>query len=128
MLVEQIKKDMVQAMKDKDTVKRDVLRVLKGELQRDFITEDEGAMKKIKKMVTNLKENHGDQFEIDILEAYLPEQLSTEELTAKAEEFIKENSLSGGKAMGQVMGHFSKNYTGLYDGKELSTIVRSLLV
>jgi uncharacterized protein YqeY len=112
MIVEQIKKDMVQAMKDKDTVKRDILRVLKGEFQRDFITEDDAALKKIKKLVTNLKDSNGDQIEIDILEAYLPEQLSTEELTSKVKEF---------------MGHFSKNYTGLYDGKELSTIVKSLL-
>jgi uncharacterized protein YqeY len=127
MLAEQIKKDMVQAMKDKEIVKRDVLRVLKGELQRDFITEDEAVIKKVKKMVTNLKETDGDQEEIDILESYLPEQLTRDELIGHARVFIETNELSGPKSMGQVMGYFSKNYAGLYDGKELSAIVRSLL-
>lgn len=127
-MVEVIKRDMVQAMKDKDTVKRDVLRVLRGELDRNFITEDAQVIKTIKKIVTNLKETDGDQSEIDVLEAYLPEQLTKDELIGQARVFIETNELSGPKAMGQVMGYFSKNYAGLYDGKELSTIVKSLLV
>jgi len=127
MLVEQIKTDMVQAMKDKDTVARDVLRVLKGELQRDFITEDSDVIRIIKKMVTNLKETEGDEEEISILEDYLPKQMTESEMKSKVREFVNENHLDSMAAMGMIMSHFKDNHAGTYDGKTLSTIVRAEL-
>ena len=128
MLVEQIKKDMVQAMKDKDIIKRDILRVLRGELQRNFITEDVDAIKTIKKMVSNMKETSADQFEIDILEEYLPQQMTRDELSEEVASYICREKIDSIREMGRVMGYFKKNHAGLYDGKELSTIVKSLLV
>jgi len=98
-----------------------------GEIQRDFVTEDDDVIKKVKKMVSNLKETNGDQVEIEILESYLPKQLTRDELIGHARVFIETNKLSGPREMGKVMGYFNKNFTGLYDGKKLSNIVKSLL-
>lgn len=127
MIAEQIKKDMVQAMKDKDAVTRDILRVLRGELQRNFVTEDGEVIRTIKKMIANLKENNGDEEEISILEDYLPQQMSESEMRTKVKAFINENNLDTIAGMGMVMSHFKDKYAGTYDGKALSTIVKAEL-
>lgn len=126
-MVEQIKKDMVQAMKDKDTVTRDILRVLTGELQRNFITEEAEVIRTIKKMVTNLKEMDGDEEEISILEDYLPKQMSESEMRHKVREIINDNEIDSMAGMGLIMSHFKNNFDGTYDGRALSTIVRNEL-
>lgn len=127
-MVEQIKNDMVKAMKEKDTVRRDVLRVLRGELQRSFITEDADVIKTVKKMVQNIKENDANEAEIAVLEEYLPKQMTNDEMTAHVTDFIKEVGLDSPKQMGLVMSYFKETYDGTYDGKALSGIVKNLLV
>lgn len=123
----QIKKDMVQAMKDKDVVKKDILRVLMGELQRAFITEDADVVKTVKKMVSNLKETGGDEDEINILEAYLPKQMSDSEMKHKVKEVVNDNNLDSMAGMGLIMSYFKNNFDGTYDGRALSAIVRAEL-
>tara|TARA_R110000851_G_scaffold11862_1_gene41238 strand:+ start:1392 stop:1775 length:384 start_codon:yes stop_codon:yes gene_type:complete len=126
-MIEQIKNDMVTAMKEKNTIKRDILRVLRGELQRSFITKDADVVKTVKKMIQNIKENDVDETEIAILEAYLPVQMSNDDMVGHARGFIENKGLNSPKQMGMVMGHFKQTYDGTYDGKVLSGIVKSLL-
>lgn len=126
-MVKQIKSDMVKAMKEKNIVVRDILRVVTGELQRNFITDGAEVIKTIKKMVQNIKEIGGSQEEIEILSKYLPKQMTNDDMIGHVRVFIEDNSLSKPSDMGRVMGFFKKNFDGLYDGKELSTIVKKLL-
>jgi len=127
-MVEQIKKDMVQAMKDGDTLKRDVLRVLRGELQRGFLTEDTDVISTIKKMIANIKENKGDQAEIDILTGYLPQQMTESQMRYIVKEVINDEDIDSISGMGLIMAHFKNKYAGTYDGRILSIIVKSELL
>lgn len=126
-MLELIKKDMVSAMKSGDTLKRDVLRVLRGELQRDFITEDNDVLTTIKKMVSNMKESGVDQSEIDVLEVYLPKQMSESEMENEVDTLISGNGITNMSGMGMIMAHFKSNHPNLYDGKKLSAIVKNKL-
>ena len=62
--------------------------------------------------------------EADIYREFLPKQLSTSELSTELKSFITSNPNA---QMGQVMGHFSKNFKGQYDGKVLSGLVKGTL-
>tara|TARA_R110000851_G_scaffold47424_1_gene115048 strand:- start:25306 stop:25680 length:375 start_codon:yes stop_codon:yes gene_type:complete len=121
----QIKNDMVQAMKDKDIVARDVLRVVLGEIER---TDDADVTKIVKKLIESIKLTGEDNGEIVILEEYLPKQMANEDILFIATSYIAEHQLESPREMGRVMGYFKKTYAGTYDGKVLSGIVKNLLV
>ena len=129
-----IQYDIKQAMRSKDTVARDVLRVLIGEIERaeqtpkgkiELGTED--VQRIVKKMITNIKETSADNVEVVILEKYLPRELSRFELETLVDNYIVDNDVEGMRGLGQVMGYFGKTYPNQYDGKLLSTIIREVL-
>ncbi len=125
----QIQADRRSAMLAKDSVKKDVLGVLLGEIDRGQLTKDDQILPVVKKMVTNIKETSAEnaEYEISVLEIYLPQQLSESELTELVDKEIETNGYSSMRDMGSIMKHFQNNHTGLYDGKQLSTIVKSKL-
>lgn len=65
--------------------------------------------------------------EIAVIEKYLPQQLSEDELSAKLKEIIEQVGASSPKDMGKVMGTASKALAGQADGKAIASIVKSLL-
>jgi uncharacterized protein YqeY len=65
--------------------------------------------------------------ELQVIEKYLPKQLSEEELTAKIKEMIQQVGASSPADMGKVMGVASKALAGLADGKMISETVKRLL-
>ena len=65
--------------------------------------------------------------EIAVLEKYLPEQMSADDLKAFVTDLIGRVGASGMKDMGKVMGMASKELAGKADGKSISAIVKSLL-
>lgn len=65
--------------------------------------------------------------ELDIIEEFLPKQLSEEELTVELKSIIAEVGASEPKDMGKVMGMATKKLAGKADGKAISSIVKSLL-
>jgi uncharacterized protein YqeY len=65
--------------------------------------------------------------EIEILQKYLPEQISEEKLQGIIQEIIAETGASSMKDMGRVMGLASKKLAGKADGKTISGVVKSLL-
>ena len=130
-LKDKIVADIKTAMKNKDTQRLGVLRVLKGEIERNEQTSkgkvelaDVDIVALVKKSIQGIKETNNDEFEIEVLETYLPKQLSNFELTKLVKEFL---TTEGNVNMGSVMAHFKVNYAGQYDGKELSLIVKSLI-
>ncbi len=65
--------------------------------------------------------------ELEIIERYLPKQLSDDELKAKLAEIIAKVGASGPADMGKVMGVASKELSGSADGRRISTTVKELL-
>lgn len=125
-----ISEDLKTAMKEKNTTKLIILRVLKGEIERQeqgpngkVELADGSIIALIKKLVEGIKETTNDQTEIAVLGVYLPRQLSNEELRSTVL-FLKENGM---KTVGEFMKHFKTTHDGLYDGKTLSTIIKEVL-
>ncbi len=65
--------------------------------------------------------------EVEVIEQFLPKQMSTEELKLAVAEVIKEAGLSGMSALGQAMGLTTKKLAGKADGKAISAVVKELL-
>jgi uncharacterized protein YqeY len=65
--------------------------------------------------------------EIEVIERYLPKQLTTEELKEKLSVIITEVGASSPADMGKVMGVATKQLGGLAEGKAISTAVKELL-
>ena len=68
-----------------------------------------------------------ESFEAGLIEAYLPEQLSDEELAELVEAAIAETGATEQRQMGQVMGALMPKVGGRADGKRISSAVREKL-
>ncbi len=68
-----------------------------------------------------------EEFQLDIINKYLPKQLSEEEVTAELKEIIAQTNASGPQDMGKVMGAATKKLAGKADGKMISELVKKLL-
>jgi uncharacterized protein len=66
-------------------------------------------------------------FEAGIIEAYLPQQMSPEEVTSIINRIIAQTGAASIKEMGRVMGAASKELSGKADNKMISEIVKKLL-
>ncbi|KAA8475892.1 hypothetical protein BDE36_3303 [Arcticibacter tournemirensis] len=65
--------------------------------------------------------------ELKVIEEFLPQQLSREEITELIKEVIKSTGASSVKDMGKVMGAANKELAGKADGKTISEVVKQLL-
>lgn len=127
---EQIKSDMVQAMKDKNTELRDFLRVVMAEFSRDKSGKDlpdEKVIPILKKLSANATELNNDS-EVKMLEKYLPTMLEEKQIEVLVGGIISSNGFYGMKDMGKVMQEIKKHpASGQIDGKISSQIVKKLL-
>lgn len=126
-----IEERIKNAMRNGDTLTRDTLRVLKGEIERNEDSQktlsDLEIQKLAKKMVENLTEISPDSPEISVLQDFLPNPLTTEELVAELEKFISANGIETKQGLGSIMKHFKTNFDGRYNGKELSELINARL-
>lgn len=145
-LQKEVMEQMKAAMKSKDTVALQALRALKSafllaktEVGAGELTEDQ-EMKIVQKQVKQRKDSatifveQGRQdladpelAEVAVLEQFLPEALSEEEIEKVVVSTIASVGAEGMKDMGKVMGIVSKQLAGQADGKTISTIVRKNL-
>lgn len=142
---EQLLQDLKEAMKNKDTLMKDTITMLRAailQVEKDnlkTLNDDEicgivaKEVKKRKESVTEY-ENAGRQDiadnlkrEIEILSKYLPEQLSQEEIAKMVEEAITESGATSPRDMGKVMGILRPKTQGKADGKVVSDIVKEKL-
>lgn len=130
-LIDLINSDIVSAMKNKNKDTLNILRVLKGEIQRAEQTpkgkvdlSDSDVIVIIKKMVDNIKETNGSNSDVLILSKYLPTQLSESDITNKVIGLIELNYYSSIRDMGKIMGYFKQHHSGQYDGNYLSEVVK----
>jgi uncharacterized protein YqeY len=65
--------------------------------------------------------------ELDVIERFLPKQMSQEEIKTVVSAIIKESGVTNISGLGQVMGLATKQLAGKADGKLISTIVKELL-
>lgn len=142
---EQILKDLVTAMKEKDKDKLAVLRMVKGAMQLEEINKkaelkDDEVIAVLAKQIKTRREsivefqkgNRDDlveqtEKEIAILETYMPEQLSEEEVTKVIEEAIQKVNASVASDMGKVMGIITPQLRGKADMSAVSKMVKEKL-
>jgi uncharacterized protein len=65
--------------------------------------------------------------EIEVIEKFLPKQMSTDELKTELKQIIEEVSASSPADMGKVMGAATKKFAGKADGKTISALVKEIL-
>ncbi len=144
-MFEQITKDLTSAMKDRDSFKLSVLRMLKSSLKNEEINKkspltDEDVLSVIKKQVKMRKDSRDEYLsynrqdladslekEIEILNAYLPRELTKEELEKVIDETIDELKPDGLKGMGMVIKAVSNKCGVTADMKLVSSIVKEKL-
>ncbi len=145
-MFDKIVKDLTDAMKNKETVKLDTLRMLKSALKNEEInkrsplTDDEviGVIKKQVKLRKDSKVEYEGynrldiadklQNEIDILSVYLPPELSEEEIIKIIDETIAELNPDGMKGMGLVIKSISSKYGTRVDMGLVSRLVKEKLM
>ena len=144
-MVEQLEKDMIEAMKSKEKERLAVIRMVKAALKQEQIDHkkeinDELLIDVVNKQIKMRKDSIAEfekggrqdlidatQNEINILLAYLPEQLSSEEVEKIINDIFEEVKPEGMKDMGKVMGLAQGKLKGKADMKEVSTIIRNKL-
>ncbi|MBL7837440.1 MAG: GatB/YqeY domain-containing protein [Bacteroidetes bacterium] len=145
-LVEQINKDLIDAMKAKDEVKLRAIRAIKsafllaGTESGEKNISDETAMNAMQKMAKQrkdsieifLKENRQDlaqkeQEELAVIETYLPAAMSKDEILNALKPIIESSGATSMKEIGKVMPIAMKQLAGKADGKAINEALRELL-
>ena len=131
-LFDQISEDIKKAMLAREKVRLEALRGVKKEfLEAKTAKGSNGELSDetaVKIMVNNRPElAAGELEEAAVIEAYLPKQLSEEELLAELKAIIAETGATGPKEMGKVMGVATKRLAGRAEGKLISAKVKELL-
>lgn len=145
-LEEKINSDLKAAMKAKDQDALRSIRAIKAEILKaktdgsGQAIDEAREIKLLQKMVKQRKdaldiyEKQGredlakvESVEIDIIEKYLPQQLTEAELEPILAEIIAQTGANSMKDMGKVMGMASKKLAGSADGKMISGVVKRLL-
>jgi uncharacterized protein YqeY len=129
-LQEKIKSDLMDAIKAKDADRKEALRVVLGEFDRQgqkTLTDDEvaGVLRKLVKSERETLELKGesDSAFIRTIEAYLPTMATDEEIAA----FINENiDFSGFKNKMQAMGPIMKHFGEKADGHAVKRVLESI--
>jgi len=139
-VLEQVQSDARTAMKARERERASALRLVVDVLQQDakLGKGDEVAVlqRERKKRVEaaeaferagRAEQAAAERFEAELIEGYLPQQLSDEELTGLVEAAIAETGASEVKQMGQVMSALMPKVGGRADGKRVSAAVREKL-
>ena len=119
----------MSAYKDKDMKKKNFLGVIKTEVTKETKTpEDSYVVGKLKSMIKNAEATNSlSDYELGIINDYLPTQMTEDVLRETIGDFITKEELSTMKDMGKIMGYLKSNFEGEYDGKLASAITKELL-
>jgi len=146
-LKQQIDGDIKNAMLAKDKDKLRALRAIKSmillaetEKGGTDVLSEEVEMKLLTKAVKQRKDSYElfkeqgrddlaliEKDELDVINTYLPKQLSEEEVKKELQKVIENVGATGPQDMGKVMGAATKALAGKADGKTISGLVKSLL-
>lgn len=144
-LNDRINEDLKNAMKEKDNFKLGVIRMVKGAIQLSKINlkhelSDEEVVDVISKQIKMRKDSikeftsagrndlaEQNQKEIDLLNQYMPEQLSEDEIIQIIEEAFEKVNPTSQKQMGLIMKEVSPKLKGKADMGEVNKIIKSKL-
>ena len=144
-MVEKLKQDMIEAMKNKEKVRLTVIRMVKAAMDQEHIDRkreinDELLIDVVNKQIKMRKDSISEfekggrsdlieatQKEVDILMNYLPEQLSIEEVKDIISAIFDEVKPEGQRDMGKVMKEATSQLKGKADMKEVSNIIKEKL-
>ncbi len=145
-LKETIIQDLTEAMKAKDKLKLSTLRMLKADIMNyevsgaDKEATDEVVISLIKKGIKQRKDSaegfekggnkeaaQKELDEIKILEAYMPEQMSENQVKAAVQEVIDQVKPAGPQDFGKVMGAVMGKLKGQADGGMVNKVVKELM-
>ena len=142
---ERIASDMKQAMRDKDVVRKDTLRMVRAAIQRREVDErteldEQQVVAVVEKLVKQARDSISqfeqggrqdladkEKGELEIMLDYLPEQLSAEEIDQQIRNAIKETGADSMKDMGKVMGKLKPVLQGKADMAAVSASIKSQL-
>ena len=144
-MIEDIANDLKEAMKLKDKPKILGLRNLLGKLKEQQINkgaelDDKESIKILNSAAKQLKDSieqyknanrldllEKEKYELSLVENYLPEPISENEINLEVLKAIKENNANSMADMGKIMGIVMSKFTGAVDGKMVQKIVRDNL-
>ncbi len=148
MIVETITQDLVAAMKAKEQVRLDTLRGVKAAFTNELVAKgmkpteqlpEEAAIAVIRRELKKRKEAaeafrganrpelaEKEEAEADILSAYLPAQMSEDEIRKVVEAKKAEMGITDKKDMGKFMGAVMKDLQGKADGGIVKSVIDSL--
>lgn len=144
-LKDKLTEDLKQAMRQGDKQRRSTLRLLmaaiknaeidkrreldKGELLAVIAKEARQRRESIAEFEKGGRQDlvNREKAELQVLLAYLPEQLSREEIEAEAQQIIEEVGATSPAQMGQVMRQLMPLMKGRADGKLVNQVVKELL-
>jgi len=142
---ERLASDMKQAMRDKDNVRKDTLRMLRAAIQRREVDERteldetqvlaviEKQVKQARDSIAQFEQGGRDDLaekekkELEVLITYLPEQLSADEIEQHIRAVIEETGASSMQDMGKVMGKLKPILQGKADMAAVSASIKNQL-
>lgn len=134
-----------QAMKDKEVAQRDALRGLLAaikqiEIDKQTTLDDDGIIsvlmaesKKRREAIEGFEQGgrteqaESERFELSVIESYLPQQMTADEIRAEVEAAVKEAGVTSAKEKGAVMKVLMPRVKGKADGKLVNDIVTEVL-
>ena len=140
-----INADVKEAMKAKNVVKRDALRLLTSAIKQIEVDErkvmnDDEVIKMLQKQIKQRNDSisqykkagrddlvASEQAELDIYNDYMPKQLSDEELKVALKEIIESVGATSLKDMGKIMGAANASIGSSADGKRINVCVKEIL-
>ena len=144
-LKERLDGDLKDAMRNKDSIRRTVLRTIISEIRNAEIAkqealDDEGVLVVMTKQAQQRRDSieafkaasrsdlvESESAELKIISGYLPEQLSEDEIAVVITEVISQVEAKGFSDMGKVMKEIMQRIRDRADGKMVSAIVTSRL-
>ena len=146
-LEERINQEIKLAMKAKDQIRLETLRAIKSAILIAKTAKDssgtltkENELKLLQKQAKQRKDSatiykeqnrhelaEKELAEAKVIEQFLPQMLTTEELTIEIKKIIKTLDAKGPQDMGKVMGNATKTLAGKAEGKEIANMVKTLL-
>ena len=141
----QISEDMKTAMRAKDMPKLGVIRLLQAAIKQREVDErieldDDAVIAAIEKMLKQRRDSIAafeganrhdladqEKFEVTVLQAYLPAQLSEEEINAIIAKVVAETGAAGAKDMGKVVGAVKPLVAGKADMAKVSGLIKLAL-
>lgn len=144
-LKNQITEDMKNAMRAKDTAKLGTIRLLQAAIKQREVDErieldDAAVVGVIEKMLKQRRDSiaayegagrndlaDAEKFEVSVLQAYMPQQLSEAEIDVIIEKVIAETGAAGAKDMGKVVGAVKPLVAGKADMGKVSALIKAKL-